>query len=128
MIPYENMNTSDDVIAESCRNVNGNGMLLTSNSLSKKDWNSDLSKAGKGLSMDEKARKLALQHWLEAIDHRHRFGLMAIIFNFIMQNGFTMKLKNPSFTGFIKEKVKKSNLKIGIGQSFNNNASGTLVQ
>ncbi|KAK8672067.1 hypothetical protein V6N13_110442 [Hibiscus sabdariffa] len=122
------MNTSDDVIAESCRNVNGNGMLLTSNSLSKKDWNSDLSKAGKGLSMDEKARKLALQHWLEAIDHRHRFGLMAIIFNFIMQNGFTMKLKNPSFTGFIKEKVKKSNLKIGIGQSFNNNASGTLVQ
>lgn len=31
-------------------------------------------KVGKGLSKDEKARKLALQHWLEAIDHRHRYG------------------------------------------------------
>ncbi|KAF3326348.1 hypothetical protein FCM35_KLT07978 [Carex littledalei] len=29
---------------------------------------------GKGLSRDEKARKLALQHWLEAIDPRHRYG------------------------------------------------------
>uniref|UniRef100_M8C841 IQ domain-containing protein IQM2 n=1 Tax=Aegilops tauschii TaxID=37682 RepID=M8C841_AEGTA len=29
---------------------------------------------GKGLSKDEKARKLALQHWLEAIDPRHRYG------------------------------------------------------
>ncbi|KAF8401020.1 hypothetical protein HHK36_014323 [Tetracentron sinense] len=29
---------------------------------------------GKGLSKDEKARKLALQHWLEAIDARHRYG------------------------------------------------------
>ncbi|PPS11250.1 hypothetical protein GOBAR_AA09376 [Gossypium barbadense] len=29
---------------------------------------------GKGLSQDEKARKLALQHWLEAIDPRHRYG------------------------------------------------------
>ncbi|XP_047308313.1 IQ domain-containing protein IQM1-like [Impatiens glandulifera] len=32
------------------------------------------SKVGKGLSKDEKARKLALQHWLEAIDPRHRYG------------------------------------------------------
>ncbi|GFP84153.1 hypothetical protein PHJA_000559000 [Phtheirospermum japonicum] len=31
-------------------------------------------KVGKGLSKDEKARKLALQHWLEAIDPRHRYG------------------------------------------------------
>ncbi|KAB2098043.1 hypothetical protein ES319_A01G211100v1 [Gossypium barbadense] len=31
-------------------------------------------KVGKGLSQDEKARKLALQHWLEAIDPRHRYG------------------------------------------------------
>ncbi|KAK7244704.1 hypothetical protein RIF29_39530 [Crotalaria pallida] len=31
-------------------------------------------KVGKGLSNDEKARKLALQHWLEAIDPRHRYG------------------------------------------------------
>ncbi|KAG4151908.1 hypothetical protein ERO13_D04G093900v2 [Gossypium hirsutum] len=31
-------------------------------------------KVGKGISKDEKARKLALQHWLEAIDPRHRYG------------------------------------------------------
>lgn len=31
-------------------------------------------KLGKGCSKDEKARKLALQHWLEAIDPRHRYG------------------------------------------------------
>ncbi|KAI4319576.1 hypothetical protein MLD38_033161 [Melastoma candidum] len=31
-------------------------------------------KVGKGLSNDAKARKLALQHWLEAIDPRHRYG------------------------------------------------------
>ncbi|KMZ65945.1 putative Calmodulin binding protein [Zostera marina] len=31
-------------------------------------------KLGKGLSKNEKAQKLALQHWLEAIDPRHRYG------------------------------------------------------
>ncbi|KAJ0703112.1 putative protein kinase RLK-Pelle-SD-2b family [Helianthus annuus] len=31
-------------------------------------------KVGKGLSKNEKASKLALQHWLEAIDPRHRYG------------------------------------------------------
>ncbi|KAM0944007.1 putative IQ domain-containing protein IQM [Dioscorea sansibarensis] len=31
-------------------------------------------KVGKGLLKNEKARKLALQHWLEAIDPRHRYG------------------------------------------------------
>ncbi|KAK1354921.1 IQ domain-containing protein IQM1 [Heracleum sosnowskyi] len=31
-------------------------------------------KVGKGLSKSEKAQKLALQHWLEAIDPRHRYG------------------------------------------------------
>ncbi|KAK8468242.1 hypothetical protein PHAVU_007G263300 [Phaseolus vulgaris] len=31
-------------------------------------------KVGKGLSKDMRARKLALQHWLEAIDPRHRYG------------------------------------------------------
>ncbi|KAM7507506.1 hypothetical protein LguiA_017959 [Lonicera macranthoides] len=31
-------------------------------------------KVGKGLCKDEKAQKLALQHWLEAIDPRHRYG------------------------------------------------------
>lgn len=33
-----------------------------------------VAKVGKGLSKDERARKLALQHWLEAIDPRHRYG------------------------------------------------------
>ncbi|XP_073150490.1 LOW QUALITY PROTEIN: IQ domain-containing protein IQM6-like [Henckelia pumila] len=31
-------------------------------------------KVGKGLSIADNARKLALQHWLEAIDPRHRYG------------------------------------------------------
>ncbi|PQP97358.1 IQ domain-containing protein IQM1-like [Prunus yedoensis var. nudiflora] len=31
-------------------------------------------KVGKGLSTDEKAPKLALRHWLEAIDPPHRYG------------------------------------------------------
>ncbi|XP_004146846.1 IQ domain-containing protein IQM4 [Cucumis sativus] len=31
-------------------------------------------KVGKGLSKNEKAQKLALRHWLEAIDPRHRYG------------------------------------------------------
>ncbi|CAH1454670.1 unnamed protein product [Lactuca virosa] len=31
-------------------------------------------KVGKGLSKNSKAQKLALQHWLEAIDPRHRYG------------------------------------------------------
>ncbi|KAB5553112.1 hypothetical protein DKX38_010423 [Salix brachista] len=33
-----------------------------------------VAKLGKGLSKDENAQKLALQHWLEAIDPRHRYG------------------------------------------------------
>ncbi|KAK6944011.1 hypothetical protein RJ641_025113 [Dillenia turbinata] len=32
------------------------------------------SKVGKGLSVDDKAQKLAFQHWIEAIDPRHRYG------------------------------------------------------
>eukprot|EP01018_Ginkgo_biloba_P001378 Gb_31509 [translate_table: standard] len=31
-------------------------------------------KVGKGLSKDDKALQLAFQHWLEAIDPRHRYG------------------------------------------------------
>ncbi|KAL4611961.1 hypothetical protein ACB092_08G163900 [Castanea dentata] len=31
-------------------------------------------KVGKGLSQNGRAQKLALQHWLEAIDPRHRYG------------------------------------------------------
>ncbi|KAJ9190344.1 hypothetical protein P3X46_001560 [Hevea brasiliensis] len=33
-----------------------------------------VAKFAKGLSKDEKARQLALRHWLEAIDPRHRYG------------------------------------------------------
>ncbi|EES18807.2 IQ domain-containing protein IQM1 [Sorghum bicolor] len=33
-----------------------------------------IAKVGKGLSKDDKAQKLALRHWLEAIDPRHRYG------------------------------------------------------
>ncbi|CAL4895222.1 unnamed protein product [Urochloa decumbens] len=33
-----------------------------------------IAKVGKGLSKDGKAQKLALRHWLEAIDPRHRYG------------------------------------------------------
>jgi len=32
------------------------------------------SKVGQGLSRDSKALKLAFQHWIEAIDPRHRYG------------------------------------------------------
>ncbi|MCL7052168.1 hypothetical protein MKW94_006778 [Papaver nudicaule] len=40
-------------------------------------WNRiefNASKVGKGLTKDDKARKLAFQHWIEAIDPRHRYG------------------------------------------------------
>ncbi|CAI9760819.1 unnamed protein product [Fraxinus pennsylvanica] len=40
-------------------------------------WNRvilNASKVGKGLSMDAKAQILAFQHWIEAIDPRHRYG------------------------------------------------------
>ncbi|KAL8250064.1 hypothetical protein R6Q59_033757 [Mikania micrantha] len=33
-----------------------------------------VAKVGKGLSKDQKAQKLAICHWLEAIDPRHRYG------------------------------------------------------
>ncbi|XP_052195263.1 IQ domain-containing protein IQM2-like [Diospyros lotus] len=33
-----------------------------------------VAKVGKGLSKNNRAQKLALQHWLEAIDPRHRYG------------------------------------------------------
>ncbi|GJW32619.1 IQ domain-containing protein IQM3-like protein [Tanacetum coccineum] len=40
-------------------------------------WNRislNASKVGKGLSLDSRAHKLAFQHWIEAIDPRHRYG------------------------------------------------------
>ncbi|XP_068341354.1 IQ domain-containing protein IQM3-like [Pyrus communis] len=42
-----------------------------------KRWNrvgKNASKVGQGLSKDSKAQKLAFQHWIEAIDPRHRYG------------------------------------------------------
>ncbi|KAG9132991.1 hypothetical protein Leryth_015367 [Lithospermum erythrorhizon] len=51
-------------------------------------------KVGKGLSKDEKARKLALQHWLEAIDHRHRYGHNL---QFYYVNWLQCKSKQPFF-------------------------------
>jgi len=39
-----------------------------------KRLNRKAAKVGKGLSKDNKALKLALQHWLEAVDARHRYG------------------------------------------------------
>ncbi|KAL8526304.1 hypothetical protein ACS0TY_015501 [Phlomoides rotata] len=35
-------------------------------------WNA--AKVGQGLSKDAKAQKLAFQHWIEAVDPRHRYG------------------------------------------------------
>lgn len=40
-------------------------------------WNRvslNASKVGKGLSHDSRAQKLAFEHWIEAIDPRHRYG------------------------------------------------------
>ncbi|ONK71863.1 uncharacterized protein A4U43_C04F13160 [Asparagus officinalis] len=34
----------------------------------------DSAVVGQGLSKDSKALKLAFQHWIEAIDPRHRYG------------------------------------------------------
>ncbi|XP_050379359.1 IQ domain-containing protein IQM3 [Argentina anserina] len=39
-----------------------------------KRYSLNASKVGKGLSKDAKAQKLAFQHWIEAIDPRHRYG------------------------------------------------------
>lgn len=86
---------------------------------------------GKGLSKDKKARKLALQHWLEAVSsiplevkyivpphkttnlslcipnlipycYRSIHDIdMAIIFTSIMPNGSTVRVNSPSFIGKI---------------------------
>ncbi|KAL8142869.1 hypothetical protein V2J09_015901 [Rumex salicifolius] len=53
-------------------------------------------KVGKGLSKDEKARKLALQHWLEAIPDI----AMVTIFSFIMSSGFIVTAHSLSSTEF----------------------------
>ncbi|XP_065879325.1 IQ domain-containing protein IQM2 [Euphorbia lathyris] len=51
-------------------------------------------KVGKGLSKNDKARKLALQHWLEAIDPRHRYGHNL---HFYYVNWLQSKSREPFF-------------------------------
>ncbi|WVZ55607.1 hypothetical protein U9M48_006247 [Paspalum notatum var. saurae] len=51
-------------------------------------------KVGKGISKDEKAQKLALQHWLEAIDPRHRYGHNL---HYYYQNWLHCESKQPFF-------------------------------
>ncbi|KAI5079560.1 hypothetical protein GOP47_0005039 [Adiantum capillus-veneris] len=51
-------------------------------------------KVGKGLSKDENARKLAIQHWLEAIDPRHRYGHNLHFYYTLWENSST---KEPFF-------------------------------
>lgn len=88
---------------------------------------SSLLKVGKGLSKDKKARKLALQHWLEAVSfipysaiylrinvQNFLYGFlllflpinrlildiaMATIFTFIMRNGSIVRVHSPSSIG-----------------------------
>ncbi|KAL5717094.1 IQ domain-containing protein iqm3 [Ranunculus cassubicifolius] len=53
-------------------------------------WNRiglNASKVGKGLSKDEKAKKLAFQHWIEAIDPRHRYGHSLHLYYNLWANG-----------------------------------------
>ncbi|CAN1841734.1 IQ domain-containing protein IQM2 [Linum perenne] len=51
-------------------------------------------KVGKGLSKNGKAQKLALQHWLEAIDPRHRYGHNL---HFYYDNWLHSKSREPFF-------------------------------
>ncbi|KAK4789887.1 hypothetical protein SAY86_017191 [Trapa natans] len=51
-------------------------------------------KVGKGLSKNDKAQKLALQHWLEAIDPRHRYGHNL---HFYFVNWLDCQSKEPFF-------------------------------
>ncbi|XP_041999522.1 IQ domain-containing protein IQM2-like [Salvia splendens] len=51
-------------------------------------------KVGKGLSQNSKAQKLALQHWLEAIDPRHRYGHNL---HFYYLNWLNSQSKEPFF-------------------------------
>ncbi|GLT62070.1 hypothetical protein SLA2020_347350 [Shorea laevis] len=64
-------------------------------------------KVGKGLSKDEKARKLALQHWLEAIDPRHRYGHNL---QFYYANWLHCESKQPFFYWLDIGEGKESNL------------------
>ncbi|KAH8522984.1 hypothetical protein Peur_041486 [Populus x canadensis] len=51
-------------------------------------------KVGKGLSKNDKAQKLSLQHWLEAIDPRHRYGHNL---HFYYLKWFQSKSREPFF-------------------------------
>ncbi|CAH2063679.1 unnamed protein product, partial [Thlaspi arvense] len=56
-------------------------------------------KVGKGLSKDEKARKLALQHWLEAPNRSILDIAMATICNSIIMLGSTVTVNSPFSIG-----------------------------
>ncbi|AQK96259.1 Putative calmodulin-binding family protein [Zea mays] len=55
-----------------------------------------VAKVGKGLCKDDKAQKLALQHWLEAIDPRHRYTT----------SGARAPAASPSSTGWMSAKAE----------------------
>ncbi|KAJ0091419.1 hypothetical protein Patl1_13049 [Pistacia atlantica] len=84
-------------------------------------------KVGKGLSKDEKAQKLALQHWLEALNPKHMGSqmiawpllILAIVMDTIyistMMSGLIAKVPNLSSTG----KYAHAQLDIGDGKELN---------
>ncbi|KAG5227534.1 IQ domain-containing protein [Salix suchowensis] len=64
-------------------------------------------KVGKGLSKNDKAQKLALQHWLEAIDPRHRYGHNL---HFYFLQWLESKSREPFFYWLDKGEGKEANL------------------
>ncbi|KAH0865305.1 hypothetical protein HID58_082516, partial [Brassica napus] len=63
---------------------------------------------GKSLSKDEKARKLALQHWLEALNRLIFDIAMATICNSIIMLGSTVTVTNPFSIGRFAIQQSKS--------------------
>ncbi|KAE8701543.1 hypothetical protein F3Y22_tig00110546pilonHSYRG00044 [Hibiscus syriacus] len=61
-------------------------------------------KVGKGLSENDNAQKLALQHWLEAIDPRHRYGHNL---HFYYKQWLHSQSQEPFSTGWTLGKGKK---------------------
>ncbi|KAL0389823.1 UNVERIFIED_CONTAM: IQ domain-containing protein IQM2 [Sesamum calycinum] len=73
-----------------------------------------LQKVGKGLSKNGKAQKLALQHWLEAIDPRHRYGHNL---HFYYVKWLNSQSKNPFSTA--TNSLQSYRLDIGEGKEVN---------
>ncbi|XP_020253843.1 IQ domain-containing protein IQM3-like [Asparagus officinalis] len=86
-------------------------------------WNRislNASKVGQGLSKDSKALKLAFQHWIEAIDPRHRYGhnlhmyyekWSEIIKNLLMKHG------GAWLHGSLHQSLELCRLDIGAGRN-----------